>query len=80
MRYPHPDPALAAAVGRQLRATSKEKDPGKRVRAIDQKAREMPGDRELNLRAAFHACLFLRKGGKKKCSSQRRPGSSKKQV
>ncbi|MGQ9512146.1 hypothetical protein [Thermodesulfitimonas sp.] len=67
MRYPHPDPALAAAVGRLLRATSREKDLGKRVRAIDKKAKEMPGDRELNLRAAFHACLALRKGGKRKC-------------
>ncbi|MCL6557809.1 MAG: hypothetical protein K6U74_03220 [Firmicutes bacterium] len=66
MCYPHPDPALASAVSDLLRATCKEKDLGKRIRAIGQKAREMPGDRELNLRAAFHACLYLRKGGKKK--------------
>ncbi len=68
MRYPHPDPALVAAVGRLLRVTSREKDLGKRVQAIDEKAREMPGNRELNLRAAFHACLALRRKGKKKCT------------
>jgi hypothetical protein len=44
MLYPHPDPALATAVGRLIRATSKEKDLGERVRAIGEKAREMPGD------------------------------------
>ncbi|MCL6447708.1 MAG: hypothetical protein K6U04_06065 [Armatimonadetes bacterium] len=68
MRYPHPDPALAAAVGVLLKATSREKDLGERVRAIGEKAREMQGDRELNLRAAFHACLALRRKGKKKCT------------
>jgi len=78
MRYVHPDPALAAAVGNLLKATSREKDLGERVRAIDEKAREMPGEKEFNLRAAFHACLYLRKGGQKKCSGRRRPGSSKK--
>jgi|GEM_PF-3192947 len=61
MRYVHPDPALAAAVDRLLKATSREKDPGKRARAIGEKARDMPGDRELNLQAAFHACLALRR-------------------
>ena len=75
MLYPRPDPSLAAAVGRLLRATCREKDLGKRVQAIDKKAKEMPGDRKLNLRAAFHACLFLRKEGKRKCLSRKRPGS-----
>jgi hypothetical protein len=61
LRYEHPDPALSAAVTELLRSTSRVKPLERRLRAIEEKARELPAEQELCKKAAFHACLTLRK-------------------
>ncbi|MCL6559217.1 MAG: hypothetical protein K6U74_10555 [Firmicutes bacterium] len=61
MRYEHPDPAFSAVVTELIRSTSRVKPLERRLRAIDEKAREFPGDPDMNRRAALHACLALTK-------------------
>lgn len=61
MNYEHPDPAFAAIVTNLLRSTSRVKPLERRLQAIDEKAREHPGDPDVNRRAALHACLALKK-------------------
>ena len=65
MRYEHPDPVLSAAVTELLRSTSRVKPLERRLKTIEEKARELSAEPELCRRAAFHACLALKKGGPK---------------
>lgn len=67
MRYEHPDPAFAAVVTELLRSTSRVKPLERRLKAIEEKAMELPAEPELCRKAAFHACLALTKGSPKKC-------------
>lgn len=65
MRYEHPDPVLSAAVTELLRSTSRVKPLERRLKAIEEKAKDLPAEPEFCKRAAFHACLALTKGGRK---------------
>jgi len=61
LQYEHPDPDFAAIVSELLRSTSRIKPLERRLRAIEEKARELPAEPDLCKRAAFHACLALKK-------------------
>lgn len=61
MRYEHPDPALSAAVTELLRSTSRVKPLERRLKAIKERASELPNEPEFCRRAVFHASLALQK-------------------
>lgn len=63
--YPHPDPALAAAVGELLAATRPHRaDLARRIKEITRLGERLPVD--CRRRAIFHACLAAAREASKK--------------